>query len=68
MTPTFICNCCGQLARAREQVLIPGRAPLIQVECTQDGCANKDWTYSYREGGDNAQVFTRYTLAETKEA
>lgn len=62
----FICKCCQQPVRAREQFTIPGRAPLIQVECITDGCANKDWTYTYREGDaeSNAQVLERYTPIE----
>lgn len=60
----FVCNCCGHIARSRQQpTIVPNRPPVIQVECTTDGCRNKDWTYSYRDGDaqSNAQVLERYT-------
>lgn len=61
MTQQFTCNCCGQPAQAQEQHTIPGRAPLIQVECKQPGCDNEYWTYTWRDGDDNTQVLSRYT-------
>lgn len=67
MIQQFTCNCCGNPARAREQA--SWRAdlpPLTQVECITPNCANKDWTYTWRAGGDNAQVLSRYTPVESK--
>lgn len=58
----FICNCCGRIAQAQEQpTLIPGRAPLTQVECKTEGCNNENWTYTYRAGDDNSQLTDLYT-------
>lgn len=58
----FLCNCCGKLARAQTQVsIIPGRAPLTQVECVTEGCNNNFMTYTYREGDDNSQLTDLYT-------
>lgn len=58
----FTCNCCHQRTQAQEQPsMIPDRAPLVQVECLTDGCANQYWTYTWQAGGDNAQVLSRYT-------
>jgi hypothetical protein len=61
-TTLFVCNCCGRIAQAQTQpVLVPGRAPLIQVECKTVGCHNENWTYTYRDGEDNEQVLSLYT-------
>lgn len=62
MTTLFVCNCCGKIAQSQIQpALVPGRAPLIQVECLTQGCNNHYMTYTYREGDDNSQLTNLYT-------
>lgn len=62
MTTLFICNCCGKIAQAQTQpVLVPGRAPLIQVECLTVGCNNRYMTYAWKQGDNNEQLTNLYT-------
>lgn len=63
----FVCACCGKVALAQSQpTLVPGREPIIQVECHELHCDNHMQTASYRKSDAEAyeQAIMRYTPVE----
>ena len=67
MTLKFTCKVCGKPAQQTPQgSLIPGRAPIIQVDCRTPGCKNHLMTAYYREGDADAEQQTGLYYEVTK--